>query len=509
MAAIETGQGLGAGRFARRGLGDWARLAAVALAIAAVIGSTLLRFVIAGRQPLWLDETWTGAIAAQDSFSGFWRQVWLDVNAPLYYLFMHLWQAPFGLSDASLRLPSAIFGAAAPLAIAFWGAKGLERPARLTWAALLALWIPGLWLSGDARCYTLLLLLCALQTLAFVRLLRRPGLAVAAQWCGLSALAILTHYHAAIPTALEGLAYLALARGAAVRTWPAALLFVPVAAWLAVHAPRIAAFTRPDIAWYRLLTWKRLGALAAYPIGSQELAFTLMAIGGAALMVYVALPSRGRPSPPRPTLRLWIAFALALLGAGLVIGMGFLRPTFTDRYLVPFIPALLLGVVLVAQRLGRRVPLVYAALVIAAAGFAVPWASTELRSGWRYYNWEQASHDLMRGRPQRLVFVWDHPASQVLEPDQIEDVGGFFVRRAGQPVEMATVRLVPGADPNPALVAAALIWAYDRGVLGTAARRYLPNLSQLDPTLICRNYGRGSVGVLACDRLGSVKTTGP
>ena len=515
MAAIDGAAGNTQARSARPSAGDLARLAGVILAIAALAGSTLLRFFIAGHQPLWLDETWTGAIAAQTGFAAFWRQVWLDVNAPLYYLVMHLWQGLFGLSDAALRMPSAIFGAAAPLAIAVWGDEGLERPARLTWAALLALWTPGLWLSGDARCYALLLLLCSLQTLAFARLLRRPDRARAALWCGISALAIATHYHAAIPTALEGLAYLAVARGRVLRTWPAALLFAPVAAWLVVHAPRIIAFAQPGVAWYTRLTLDRLAALAAYPIGSPDLALTLLGIGVAAAVLAYALRHNGKLAPARPTLPLWIAFGAALLGAGAVIGLGFLRPSFTDRYLTPFIPALLLGVVLIIQALSRRVPATYAAATLAAAGFAIPWAWTELEHGWRYYNWEQASADLMRGRPDRLVFVWDHPASRILVPDQLEAVGGFFFNRAHAPVKVQSVVLPADADPSPILLAqaqgprTAIIWAYDRGVVGTAARRYLPHLSQLDPSLICRNYGRGSVGVLACDRLGSVKTSAP
>jgi hypothetical protein len=515
MTGTIGGGGMTARPEARRTVGGWLRLGGVVVAIAAIAAGVLVRFFIAGRQPLWLDETWTAAIAAEPTFGGFWRQVSLDVNAPLYYLVMHLWQAVFGLSDASLRLPGALFGAAAPLAAAFWGVKGLERPARLTWAALIAAWTPGIWLAGDARCYTLLILLSALQTLAFVRMLRRPALGPATAWCAISALAILTHYHAAIPTALEGAAYLAWARARAVRTWPAALLFAPVAAWLAFHLPRIAAFARPDIAWYRLLTVKRLGVLAAYPVGTEALGLTLVAIGGAAVVCYVVLLGQRRIAPAQPTLRLWLAVGVALCGAAFVVAMGFVRPSFTDRYLVPFVPGLLLGVVLIAQRLARRVPLTYAAVTIAAVGFAVPWTWTELRHGWRYYNWEQASADLMRGRPDKLVFVWDHPASQVLAPDQLTAVGGFFFRRAHVPVEVTTVVLDPKADPNPALVAAArgdrtaLIWAYDRGVIGTAARWHLPRLATLDPSLICRNYGRGSVGVLACDRLGSVNTSRP
>jgi hypothetical protein len=117
----------------------------------------------------------------------------------------------------------------------------------------------------------------------------------------------------------------------------------------------------------------------------------------------------------------------------------------------------------------------------------------------------------MRGDPERLVFLWDHPASAILERDQLEPVGGFFFRRAHRPVEVRAVILKPGENPNRRLVAeaaperSAVIWAYDVGVRGTAARRFPPRLEALDPRLSCRNYARGSVGVVACDRRGSVE----
>ncbi|HTI67773.1 MAG TPA: glycosyltransferase family 39 protein [Caulobacteraceae bacterium] len=484
----------------------------VALAGAAIAASTVLRFVIGAGQPLWLDETWTGAIAGTTGFSAFWRQVYLDVNAPLYYLVMHLWQGVFGLSDASLRLPSAIFGAAAPLLVAFTGVKGLSRPARLTWAALIALWIPGIWFSGDARCYALLLLLTTAQTLAFVRLLHAPDLRRASAWCVLAALAILTHYHAAILVGLEGLAYLALARRQAVRTWPAALAFAPAAVWLAWHLPRIAAFVGPGVAWYPPLRWNRLGRLANYVTGAQDLSFALIGVGVVALALGLMTARRTQRAPRRPTVPLWVAVVAAAVGAILVVVMGFLRPSFTDRYLIPFEPGLLLGIALIAQTLTRRFAWTHAMAVVAVVVVAGLWADRELRHGFRFYNWEVASQDLMRAKPVRLVYLWDHPASRILAADQLERTGGFFFTRAHQPVEVRAVVVRADQDPNPVLLAqaaapgSAILWAYDIGVRGTAAIRHRPRIETLDPSFKCRDYARGSVGVVACDRAGSVET---
>jgi hypothetical protein len=511
MTAV--GRTIGGARSRSSGLGGTlAARAGVALACAALAATTVLRFFMGRGQPLWLDETWTGAIAATHGWGAFWRQVYLDVNAPLYYLVMHLWTGVAGLSDEALRLPSALFGVLAPLAIAFSRVEGLSRPARLTWAALVAMWIPGVWFAGDARCYALLLLLTTAQTLAFARLMRAPDMRRALVWCVLTALAILTHYHAAILGGLQGLAYLALHRQRALRTWPAALVFAPVAAWLAWHAPRIILFAQPDVAWYQLLRLDRLGRLAAYVPGDQTLGLALIAIAVAALILGFALkddPERER----RPTGILWLAVALALAGAGMVVVMGFVRPSFTDRYLIPFEPSLLLGIALVSQWLARRFAWTHAAVIVAAMAVLWPWAERDLSRGWRFYNWQVPSADLMKASPTRLVWLWDHPATPVMDKSQLDPVGGFFFARAGHPVPVTSVQLGPNDDPNRVLVreaqapGSAILWAYDIGVRGTAAIRHRPDIEALDPSFKCRNYARGSVGVIACDRAGSVETS--
>ncbi len=499
---------------APRGATAWIDGLVVVLAVAAVVAAGALRFFISDGQPLWLDETWTGAIATQRGFSQFWRQVYLDVNAPLYYLFMHGWQALFGASDKALRLPSAIFGAAAPVLIALAPSTGLARPGRLTWAALLALWIPGVWLGGEARGYTLLALISVAAMLAYLRLLRAPSTARATVWAGLSALAILTHYHALLLAALQGLGYLAYRRERALRTWPAALAFLPAFAWLAWHAPRIAAFMQPGVAWYPLLKVRGFDLVAAYPFGTVTVMIGSAVILAAAAGLAMAAARLARSSGGArayPDTALWLAVAAAVAGAVAVTALGFVRPSFTTRYLVPFVPGILLGLVLVAARAGRTGGVAMAALIGLFAWGTATWAVAEFDDGWRWYSWEEAADDIMAGAPDRVVFVWDHPASPILTTDQLAAVGGFFFARDGVAVKIDPVVLRADQDPNPRLLAelssprAALIWAYDIGVQGTAARRFPPRLSRLDPTLKCRNYGRGSIGVLACERQGSLE----
>src|SRR4029450_1328663 len=95
--------------------------------------------------------------------------------------------------------------------------------------------IGGFVLSLDARVYPLLLLLATLQTIAFARLLHAPGRRAAWAWAALAAVAILAHYHAIVLAGVQGAMLLALRRRHVPATWPAALAFVPAAAWILYH----------------------------------------------------------------------------------------------------------------------------------------------------------------------------------------------------------------------------------------------------------------------------------
>jgi hypothetical protein len=194
----------------------------------------------------------------------------------------------------------------------------------------------------------------------------------------------------------------------------------------------------------------------------------------------------------------------------LVVGVGFLRPSFTYRYLTPAEPGLMLGAVLLARLwAGRRIaPIALAALVAAMICSSAAMLAHHLRMAPRRYNFETASAALAQTRPARLVFLWDHPVDPILHPEQLAALGGFFLHRAGVATAVDPVVLTPGEDPNARLIAdarsqgAAILWIYDVVVGGTAASTHPPAIGRLAPDFACRQYAGGRFGAVACVRRG-------
>ncbi len=453
--------------------------------------------------PLWLDEAWTIAVAGQRTWIGLFHQIYWDVNAPLYLLVIHLWQAVFGLSDLSLRAPSLIFALGCPLAVAAWRIEGLPDPERLTWAAIMALWFPLMSYAQEARCYALLMLFSTLQCLAYLRLLRAPSTAKATLWAAFAALSILTHYDAILAGGLQGMIYLAVWRVRAVKTWPAAIAFIPAFGWFAYHLPRIALFARPDIAWYAPLTWNDTMALLGFLAGRREMLWGLLVVALGALTLRFAWPRRVTPQAPAPYV--WFAVLAALISAAILIAIGFFRPSFAQRYLTPDAPGLLLGIVLAVRLLvGRRSGLAFVELIIAFLSVSA-WRLWEGdRMAPHRYTYEFASRALEAHHPKRLVFLWDHPVDPILHPEQLQAAGGAFFHRDGDDIAVDPVVLAPDEDANDRLLAeakppgSAILWVYDVVVKGTHADEDMPQISDLDPTWACRQYGAGRFGVYAC-----------
>ncbi len=489
-----------------------ARLAMLLLFLAAMAAFAVVVFGPERNQPLWLDEAWTIAIAGQRSWADVYHQVYWDVNAPLYYLLMHLWQGLFGLSDLSLRLPSLTFAALAPLAVALWPVEGLPAAERLCWAAVAALWFPGLSFAQEARCYSLLLLLSTLQCLAYLRLMRAPDVRWAAAWAGLAALSILTHYDAILCAAVQGLLFLAVHRMRAVRTWPAALAFVPAFGWLAYHMPRIVQFARPDIAWYSVLRPRNLSDVLGFLAGRPQSLWALLVVALGALTLRFAWPrrwTRRMGGGRRIGLHVWAPVLAGVASAALLTAVGFFRPSFAYRYLTPDVPGVLLGLVLATRLLGGRGALAAMCELVLALGGVAAWRAAAGDSMAPHaYTYEIASRALEASHPRRLVFLWDHPVDPIEHPEQLAAAGGAFFRRDGDPVPVDPVVLRPGQEPNARLMAeaaapgSAILWVYDVAVKGTAAIRHRPAIQALDPGWTCRNFGRGRFGVYACTQGG-------
>jgi uncharacterized membrane protein len=478
----------------------------LALAALTVLAVGAERLILALAQPLWLDETWTAAIVSAPGWRGFGRELWLDVNAPLYYGLMRLWTGAFGVSDLALKVPgliAAALAAALPLA---WRRSPLSFEARLTWAVLLFAW----WGADnflDARCYGLLFALTVLQCTAFARLMAAPGRRAALAWCVLASLSILTQYYAVFLAAAQGLAYLAVHRKRAVTTWPAALAFLPAFGWIAWHAPRLAQFAGGGVAWHERLTPAAALDLAAFPVGPAVAAFLAML---ALVLGAASLASRLSPAaadePAADLSALWWVAASGLFALAVVLASGMLRPTLVGRYLIPEAPPLLLGVVLCARSL-RRSHMAYAALIALYAAVAVrpPAAVAAAARDTSAYGLELASDRLAAQGVTDLVFIWDHPAVRIMDPGSLRAVGGFFLARAGHPAAVMPLYVNAARDPNLQALAAArgakpgIIWIYDR-TGRTAAHRFAPAIAQADPRWSCQTFGDGTVGSVACWR---------
>jgi hypothetical protein len=461
-------------------------LAIPALALLLLI-TTVLRFTVGRDLPLWIDETWTGMIVSRPTLAQLVHEMHQDANGPLYYLIGWMAAPVFGLSNDGLRIPAAIFGAATPVACLLLPDRRVGR----LWCALSALWVGGLIYSQEARCYTLLWLLCTASCVVFAGLLANPTRRRAAVWVGVSSLAFLTHYYAAFLIMGQAVILVRRSGRGALALAPAALVALPAAGWLAFHLPRLAEFGAAGVAWYPKLSPGFLVFAVRELVGSDFLCVTLTFVAAALLL---------RRSGPRATAAPEMDCALAtLLGLGVFLLIAVIRPIFSPRYLIPFVPGVLLWLAIMASRPERRLAAAPQLVVSLFAVAAATWAVSRPVPLSRNFSWEAASAWIMEARPRRLTYVWDNPAAAVLWPDSVARVAAFFVERGGRnvPVDVVTLH---GREPNRLLGVtepdAAVLWLYDVNVHGTAATRSPPKLETAARE--CRDFGRWWMHVYAC-----------
>ncbi len=144
--------------------------AALALLTLAGLG---LRVVHLTRFELFVDEAATWWFARLTAAGRLAEQMSLEPTPPLYYGLVGVLMRLFGESDLVMRLPSAVFGAAAIPAVFALGRELFS--ARVGWLAALLVAVHPLhvFYSREARVYTLLMLLTALLWLALWRALSR------------------------------------------------------------------------------------------------------------------------------------------------------------------------------------------------------------------------------------------------------------------------------------------------------------------------------------------------
>ena len=478
---------------------------------AVVIGAAALflaNILMAGlRAPLWLDENFSAAIAAQPHFAGLLDWCLNELSGPLYYSLLWAWEKLAGDGNVALRIPSLLIAIAAPAVLVWKGDD--ERQTRILWAISLGLSGTGFGIATEARPYTLMLLLGCVQAICFLRLMQAPTTRRAAIWAGVSSLAILTHYHALVISGVQGIAYLLIWRRTALRSWPALLVLLPMVSWMNWHLRVVLHYANSGQTWYRLLDWQQVLFVPAFVCGSATAAVVLAVVAPFGLYARLAHPTiaQRRRSGPSPEV---VLVATGLLSTLIVLGMGFVRPSFSIRYLLPYIGALSLAMPLLLREVKRMVPAAPLLVVLLLIGAAVPplvQRMTAPQDDGRYaFNFERPSAWIMaHGDARRLVFLWDNPTALLGRPDKLADVGGFFFRRADRPIAVLIPHYPLNADPYPAVLGltrdradTAVIWAFDKGVPNTSALLRPPGVLQDTARWNCRDFGQNDVTVLAC-----------
>ncbi len=149
----------------------------------------LVRLPALGAWPVWIDEAATVGFAGLPWPDIFGPLLRLETTPPGYYALVKLWAGLFGGSDASLRLLSALAGAAAVVPVVLVCRAAFGPQAAVWGGLLLAVAAPHLHHSREARVYPLLFLAFACGLLFAQRLAASASVPGGRPWGSAAALA--------------------------------------------------------------------------------------------------------------------------------------------------------------------------------------------------------------------------------------------------------------------------------------------------------------------------------
>jgi len=169
------------------------------ISVITIIGLLLRLGTASHHGTAWFDESFSLHFASMPLPELFGLLIY-DVHPPLYLFLLHVWLDVFGPTLEMARLFSVLLGTLLVPAVFLLGKRVFGYRAALVAGALTA-WSPILLFhAGEARMYPLLLLLTALSTWAFLRVLHdREDRKALWLWAAVSALMLMTHITAVIP----------------------------------------------------------------------------------------------------------------------------------------------------------------------------------------------------------------------------------------------------------------------------------------------------------------------
>jgi mannosyltransferase len=173
------------------------------LAVIAVFAA-VLRFHALAAKSFWFDEGVGVAIARLDWYN-FVRILWRrEANMALYYLFLRAWLHAGG-SEFFVRTLSVLFAIASIPVIYLLGKRLFDARIGLLAAALLAVNAYHVQYSQEARSYPLMVLLCMISSLYFLKCLDDPAPANRAIYVLSSGLAVYAHFYSVLVVLAQSL----------------------------------------------------------------------------------------------------------------------------------------------------------------------------------------------------------------------------------------------------------------------------------------------------------------
>jgi len=328
-----------------------------------------------------------------------------DVHPPLYYGVLHYWTQLAGNSEASLRAPSAIFGAATIvlLAIAAWRINGWL----LSLAASLLLLTNGAFLfaTQEARMYSLVGLLTLASSLALAGFVLKPSVPRFGLYAALAIAIVYTHYSGFIVLTAQGGVFAVYGLDRMVRKRDGWILIAGLALVVILalaYVPWWSTFRahpRPGGGSYHEISLPLLRYTGRLALGLDKAGSSWLVLGLPLLLLGVYGVARRWRDP-----RVLCVGVIALVPVGQILVSILFEPVLSVRQVSPYIPGLAfvgaLGLVeatLVVQRL-RSVSRLAALVAIGVfAGWLLGFMLQGLAntySGEPIENWRDAAADL-------------------------------------------------------------------------------------------------------------------
>jgi len=290
---------------------------------------------------VWFDESFSVFMVKQD-FGDIWHFTALDVNAPFYYFLLKGWSFIVGYGDVALRLLSVIFGIGSIIGGFFLTRRMFGR--RIGYFALLFLTLSPMLLryATEIRCYTLLIFLLIMATYVFVLASEKSSRKLWILYGVLIALAMWTHYYAALPI-MAHLLWRAMtikkkffSRDFVTSLAVAAALFLP---WLPVVVKQFTTvqsngFWIPPFGFDTVGNF--LGETMAYNMHDKIQNFVALGLVMAIILLVILFAKSHRTLAKKVKQNTLLMLLLAFLPPAIlaILSMPPLRPMFINRYVI-------------------------------------------------------------------------------------------------------------------------------------------------------------------------------